>query len=221
MANKLGAVIFDMDGVLIDSHPLHRRAWRDFLRSVGREVNEAELDFVLDGRKREEILRHFLGNDLTPELIRTYGMKKDELFHTIADDLATVPGVTELLDALSSAKVPMAVATSATSSRALGMLNRLKLRPYFIAVVTGDEVSAGKPNPTIFQRAAQRLGADPADTLVVEDAVSGVKAGKAAGMRCLGIAAPTRAHMLWNAGADYVVGNYAGLNLADLDRLFQ
>jgi HAD superfamily hydrolase (TIGR01509 family) len=209
-----------MDGVLIDSHPLHKRAWREFLRSFGREVSDAELDFVLDGRKREEILRHFLGKDLSPEWVRAYGLKKDELFRKVADELAIVAGVDEFLAALSRAQVPMAVATSASKSRACSMLDRLKLLPYFLAVVTGDDVPAGKPNPTIFRKAAEPLGADPANVLVVEDAVSGVKAGKAAGMKCLGIAAAGRAHMLWDAGADHVIPNYSGLQVSDIQQLF-
>lgn len=80
----LSAVIFDMDGVIIDSHPAHRAAWRTFLREIGRKVTETELDFVLDGRKRSEILRHFLGNSRktkfeSMETVRTNSSRKPRL----------------------------------------------------------------------------------------------------------------------------------------------
>ncbi len=77
-------VIFDMDGVIVDSHPFHRRAWHKFLRSVGKDVSEEDLDFILDGRKRHEILRHFLGELSEPELAN-YGNCKDEFFQQVAN----------------------------------------------------------------------------------------------------------------------------------------
>src|ERR1700758_3891223 len=75
-------VVFDMDGVLIDSHPVHRSAWRKFLTSIGRRTTDTELEFILDGRKREEILRYFLG-DLPPEQIEEYGIRKDKMLREI------------------------------------------------------------------------------------------------------------------------------------------
>jgi beta-phosphoglucomutase len=74
----LRGIAFDMDGVIIDSHPAHRSAWKSFLESVGRETSDSELDFILDGRKREEILTHFLG-ELSPVRMKEYGNRKDEL----------------------------------------------------------------------------------------------------------------------------------------------
>lgn len=212
-------VIFDMDGVLIDSHPVHKKAWAQFLASVNRPVSDQELEYVLDGRKREEILRHFLG-DLPEEQVREYGQRKDEIFGKSSSELKTVSGVEEFLVTLESAGLPMAVATSASFARARGTLDELGILPHFSALVTGNDVANGKPDPEIFVRAAERLKLPAPNLLVVEDAVSGVKAAKSAGMKCLGIACDGREIKLRVAGADQVVPDFRKLNLQEVQRLF-
>jgi HAD superfamily hydrolase (TIGR01509 family) len=212
-------VIFDMDGVLIDSHPVHRKVWAEFLASLHRPVSDKELDFVLDGRKREEILRHFLG-DLPEEQIREYGRRKDEIYRESSRDLQTIRGVEAFLGTLESAGIPMAVATSASLARARDTLAILGILPQFRAMVTGNDVAKGKPDPEIFVRAARLLEREPHNLLVVEDAVSGVKAAKAAGMKCLGIAAEGRRRKLRDAGADRVVPDYRELSLREVQQLF-
>src|SRR5579872_2761127 len=97
--DSLRGVIFDMDGVIVDSHPAHRKAWRQFLQSLGRDVSDSELDFILDGRKRRDILSHFLGQVSEAELVE-YGRRKDEFFQQSAPDVKPIPGVTEFLNCL-------------------------------------------------------------------------------------------------------------------------
>ncbi|HEX5413155.1 MAG TPA: HAD family phosphatase [Terriglobia bacterium] len=212
-------VIFDMDGVLIDSHPVHKKVWAQFLASLDRPVTEKELDFVLDGRKREEILRHFLG-DLSAQRIRDYGQRKDRIYEKITRELKTISGVEQFLGLLESAGIPMAVATSASFERARDTLEALGILPRFRALVTGNDVLKGKPDPEVFVRAAERLNRHPHDLLVVEDAVSGVRAAKSTGMKCLGIAADGRSGMLRAAGADHVVADYQNISLNEVHRLF-
>jgi beta-phosphoglucomutase len=211
--------IFDMDGVLIDSHPLHKKVWAKFLASLGRPATREDLDFVLDGRKREEILQHFLG-DLSPEQICEYGQRKDEIYWQFSTELCTIAGVEEFLGALSSAGVAMSVATSASTGRARDTLAHLGILPHFSALITGDDVVKGKPDPEIFVRAAGKLKLAPENLLVVEDAVSGVKAAKSAGMKCLGIASNGRGELLSEAGADRVVADYREISLRDVQHLF-
>jgi len=185
----LRGVVFDFDGVIVDSHPVHKRAWRKFLESVGRTASEEDLEFVLDGRKREDILRHFLG-DLDPELMMRYGHRKEQFFRNEARDVETISGLLSFLEDLEDAGVAKGVASSGSRSRVSFLLDRLDLNGHFQVVVTGDEVKNGKPDPSIFLRAAQALGKDPGELLAFEDAVSGVQSAKAAGMKCVGIAQP-------------------------------
>jgi HAD superfamily hydrolase (TIGR01509 family) len=216
----LRGIVFDMDGVIIDSHPLHRRAWKIFLQTAGREVTDAELDFILDGRKRDDILCHFLG-ELSPSQIASYGGRKDEMLRKLAEDMRPLDGVVELLDSLSRAGIRIALATSAGRKRAHGTLKELGLTRYFEAIVTGDEVVSGKPDPAIYRLVAERLKENPDNLLAVEDAVSGVRSARAAGMRCLGIAPAERAHTLRAAGADPVISDFQSLSLTQLEASFR
>jgi len=93
------AIIFDMDGVIIDSHPVHRKAWRMFLQTLGKEASDRELDCILEGWKREDILRHFLG-DLTTEQVIEYGNRKDQFFQQIGVPMEPVKGLAEFLEHL-------------------------------------------------------------------------------------------------------------------------
>lgn len=216
----LRGLVFDMDGVIIDSHPAHRAAWKTFLSDVGRPTTDEELDVILDGGKRDEILRYFLG-ELGHEQIVEYGKRKDEILRSRGSKLEPMPGVVEFLDCLSNAGVRMALATSASRSRACGTLEALGLTHYFETIVTGDEIAAGKPDPAIYRLASALMQEAPNQLLAVEDAVSGVKSAKAAGMLCLGIAHNGRAEALQLAGANPIISDFRALSLRNLEVLFQ
>jgi beta-phosphoglucomutase len=102
--------IFDLDGVLVDSHPVHLRAWTRLLNSVGTTVTENDMSFILEGRKREEILQHFLGG-LTEEQLDHYGWQKELFFQEESKNIETIPGVPEFLEKLAATSIPMAVAS--------------------------------------------------------------------------------------------------------------
>lgn len=215
----LSGVVFDFDGVIVDSHPAHMRAWRKFLDSVGQQVSEKELEFVLDGRKRDDILRHFLG-ELCEEQVLVYGQRKEQIFRSEAQNVRPMDGLRDFLDELDDASVASGLASSGSRSRVDFFLERLKLRKRFRAVVTGDEVARSKPDPAIFLRAAEELRIRPAELLAVEDAVSGIRAAKSAGMKCLGIAPGNRVSTLLDAGAIHVVPNFVALSFGDVRELF-
>jgi beta-phosphoglucomutase len=215
----LGGVIFDFDGVIVDSHPAHIQAWKAFLLTKGKAFSDADLSFIREGAKREEILRYFLG-ELSPEQIASYGVEKEKFFQASACDMKLVPGFAEFLLQLDSAALPSAVATSGSRSRVEQMLEILNLYKRFRAVVTGNDVERGKPDPDLFLLAAQALQIEPDHILVCEDAVAGVLAAKSAGMKCVGIAANGRESLLKQAGADLVVEDFTNTSLDDVRSLF-
>jgi beta-phosphoglucomutase len=211
-------IVFDMDGVLIDSHPVHRIAWSKFLATVGKSVSDEGLSFILAGRRREEILRHFLG-DLSESKIAEYGHQKDLFFEENFQDVRLIPGVSKFLETLETAGLEAGIATSASSARTWGTLRRLKLDQRFTAVVTGDDVDAGKPDPAVYQLAAQRMNLSPEQLLVLEDAPCGVQAAKAAGMRCVGVSTNGRAETLRQCGAELVIPDFLDPSIETLLQL--
>lgn len=215
----LAGIIFDLDGVIVDSHAAHMQAWKEFFQSAGKEVPDRELSFVVDGSKREDILRHFLG-ELSREQIKKYGARKEALFLGRARHVGTIPGVLEFLDASQNEGLQVGLASSASRARVEYMLKDLGLSSRFRVVVSGDDVVAGKPDPAIFRLAAEGLGIPPVDLLVCEDAVCGVEAAKAAGMKCMAVASNGRGELLKAAGADRVVPDFRSASLADLKSLF-
>jgi beta-phosphoglucomutase len=212
-------VIFDMDGVVVDSHAAHIRTWKAFLLSLGKSVTDADLNFVRQGRKKQEILRFFLG-ELPDDQIQAHCHVKDVLFRNEVQGIKTLPGVRELLEDLKRAGVPIALASCGGSARVHHLLSRLRLREYFTAVVTGDEVTFGKPDPEIFHKAVRQMHVHPAESIVFEDSVSGIQGAKAAGMKCVGIADRRLTSSLMQAGADYVLPSFTGLSWIGVQKLF-
>ena len=206
------AVVFDMDGVLIDSHPAHLSAWREFLRSAGKEVFDDELSFVLEGRTRSEILRHFLGPLPERELER-YGRQKDEIFRALEYRIELIPGVLEFLRNLNRQHIASAVATSASEIRTFSTIERLGMAEFFEVVVTASDVSWGKPDPTVYRLACERLAIAPHHALAFDDAPAGILAAKSAGLRCVGVSSNGLAAQLLDAGAEQVIKDFNHVTL--------
>lgn len=215
----LKGIIFDLDGVLVDSHAAHKKAWKKLLTSIGRDFTETELEFVVEGHKREEILRYFLG-ELSEADVQRYGALKKSYFCEFVHEVKAVPGVLEFVRAAESADLALAVGTSAGGKRAEEMIAGLGLQSHFSAIVTADDVTKGKPDPAVFARAAERLGISSRNLLVCEDAIAGVQAAKSAGMSCLVIAANGRRELLQKAGADWIAEDFRSVELEELRRQF-
>jgi beta-phosphoglucomutase len=215
----LRGVIFDFDGVIVDSHPVHKRAWERFLESIGKRVSEEDLQFVMGGRTREDILRHFLG-ELDAATIAEYGHQKEAMFRDEAGSVQTMRGLEAFLQELEDARLALAIASSGSRSRVSFLLDRLGLAKRFPVVVTADDLKRGKPDPALFMKAAENLHIDRADIVVFEDAVSGVRAAMAAGMKCVGIAHNGSSSMLLEAGASHVVEDFCFLSHSKLQSLF-
>jgi HAD superfamily hydrolase (TIGR01509 family) len=215
---QLRGVIFDMDGVLVNSHAVHRKAWRLFFQSVGREVPESELDFILDGRKRSDILRHLLGD--CPDLeLQEFGRRKDCIFRQMQLEVAPLPGVVRVVGELHRSGVALALATSAGRSRARSTLVELGLLNCFQVIVTGDDVFSGKPDASIYRLACNRIKIEPEYLLAVEDAISGIQAAVGAGLRCVGVASHETSERLTAAGAVHVVADFESVSARDLESM--
>lgn len=219
-----GAVLFDLDGVLTPTAEIHERAWAELFAPW--DYTYADYLTYIDGRPRYEGVRAFLasrgvelpwGDPSDPPGVGTVcalGNRKNEVFNTVLarDGIAPYPGSVAVLDLLAGAGVPAAVVSSSQNARAVLAAARLSER--FPVVVDGltaiDYGLAGKPDPHMFRFAAERLGVPVARAVVVEDAVSGVRAGAAGGFALVvGIDRGGNAEALAAAGADIVVADLA------------
>lgn len=177
------SLIFDMDGVIVDSNPVHRQAWASFNRRFGLETTE-EMQQRMYGRRNDQIVRDFFGEGLTPEEVIARGAAKEELYRDMVRDRIEeilVPGVRPFLERYR--EVPKALASNGEPENVDFVLDRAGLRSFFRVVVNGQQVRHPKPDPEIYRRAAELLETDAANCIVFEDSSSGVEAARAAGMR--------------------------------------
>ncbi len=211
MSNR-GAVIFDMDGVLVDTYHAHYRSWLAMAEPEGLAFTEAEFAPTF-GRTSREIIATFWGDGRFNDAeIAALDDRKEAAFRQlIAADFPAMPGVNQLLDDLHHAGFAMAVGSSGPPENIDLVLDRLGARQRFDAVVTGLDVTRGKPDPQVFLIAAERLGLPPARCAVVEDAPAGVAAANAAGMASVGLTSTGRTRESLSA-ADRVVGSLAELS---------
>jgi beta-phosphoglucomutase len=200
-------MVFDMDGVLIDSHPAHRTSWREFLELEGLKVTDQELSFILDGRTRAEILKHFLG-DLPEQELQKCGQRKDDIFRCIEREIEPVPGVIDFLREIERQGIIRAVATSASEIRTFSTIERLGLGGFFDAVITASDAAAGKPDPLVYRMACERIRLNPSEGLAFDDAPAGVQSATKAGMRCIGVASNGLSRQLVEAGAEAVIPDF-------------
>ena len=181
------ALIFDMDGVLVNSNPVHRQAWVRFNLLYGLQTSGAMLEWMY-GKRNDDIIRDFFGDGLTPQEVVARGAAKENLYREMIDgriEEILVPGLRRFLDR--HAGNPLAVASNAEPENVHFVIDRARLGGYFRVVLDGHQVSRPKPDPEIYLRAAELLGVAAPNCLVFEDSHSGVDAARAAGMRVIGL----------------------------------
>jgi beta-phosphoglucomutase len=210
-------VIFDLDGVLVDTGWAHRQSWLDLAEKEGFDISD-EFFRKTFGMQSSEILAELLGTDLPEEKVRGMALWKEARYREIvADKLKPANGVKALLDDLKSQQFLMAVGSSTPQANVEFLIERLGLTDYFDAYVAEEDVTKGKPDPQTFLKAAEKLSLTPACCVVVEDAVQGVQAGKAAGMSVVAVTTTRDREDL--VKADVIVDSLAELKASDFAEL--
>jgi len=201
------AVVFDMDGVLVDSGAHHRDAWIAMCRDCG-VTPPAEFWRLTIGRPAEEAVALLVDGIDRAEARRLADLKREHYTRLARRGVVAVAGAGAFVEALARARVPRAVATSASRRDVERVLDALGLRRYLDVAVTADDVRRGKPHPEVYLKAAEELGVDATDCVVFEDAIVGVHAARAAGMRVIGVTTAHTADELLGAGAERVVPHF-------------
>jgi beta-phosphoglucomutase family hydrolase len=181
------ALIFDLDGVVIDSMPTHTLAWERYLEANG--IDPRDVEARMHGKRNDDLVRDLFGSHLDDAAVFEHGTAKERLFRELIGatlEAKLVPGVREFL-AEASKTVPLAVGTNAEPANVDFTLDGAGVRQYFRAIVDGSQVANAKPAPDVYLRGAELLGVDPANCIVFEDSPVGIEAARAAGMRVVGL----------------------------------
>ncbi|MCK6457907.1 MAG: HAD family phosphatase [Phycisphaerae bacterium] len=203
-------VIFDIDGVLVDSYAAHLESWKQLAAENNRTINEAQFAATF-GKTSRDIIRELFGPHIVDDDVRRLDDRKEAIYRDlIRHDVPIMPGATGCARALRDAGARLAVGSSGPPENVQLVLEAFRPIVDFHAVVTGADVRRGKPDPQVFLLAADRLGLPPACCLVIEDAPAGIEAAHRAGMRCIALAIrPDRRAVV--SSADAVVDALARL----------
>lgn len=218
-SHQPAAVIFDWDGVVVDSSKQHEKSW---------EMLAQEEGLILPGDhfkqgfgKKNQVIIPALGWSKDPAEIERLGNRKEELYRDLvrADGIAPLPGVKELLLHLEEEGIPRSVGSSTPGENIRFVLHLAGLDGLFSAFTCAEDVSHGKPHPEVFLKAAAAVEAAPADCVVIEDAFVGIEAAHAAGMKCVAVATTNELHLLTRA--ELAVASLEEISLSRLRALFQ
>ncbi|MCL6511409.1 MAG: HAD family phosphatase [Anaerolineae bacterium] len=209
------AVLWDMDGVLVDSAEYHYAAWREALAREGYDIGYDEFRATF-GQRNDTILRLIFGEDLPDAEVERIAGLKEALYRQFVRErgIAPLPGVLRWLNRLHTAGWRQAVASAAPRANVDAILRAVGIERYFDAITSGEDVTRGKPDPQVYLISAQRLGVPPQRCVVVEDAPAGLEGARRAGMRCVGVTS-THDHL----DADVVVASLDELRDDSFERL--
>jgi len=197
----LRAVIFDWDGVVVDSSAHHERSWEVIASRRGFPLPADH--FKRGFGKKNNVIIPDLGWATAPAEVDALAREKEDIYRSLVREkgIDPLPGVRELLAALQAAGIPCAIGSSTERANLDCLLDLMDLRKFFRVIVSGDEVDRGKPDPSIFLFAAERLGIAAADCVVIEDALVGIEAARRAGMPVLAVGTTNPIEALGSADA--------------------
>jgi len=215
MTASVRGLLFDLDGTLADTDPIHFRAWRQSLAPFGIALEEDDYQRQISGRRNQEIVRGFLP-DLPDAQIDRLAAGKEVTYRSLARDLSATPGLHALLSLGVEKKLKLALVTNAPRENARHVLEALGLGDVFETMVVADETSRGKPDPGPYELALERLALRADEAIAFEDSPAGVVAARGAGIRTVGLLRGHDAETLVRAGATLVIGDFAEHRLTDL-----
>ncbi len=208
----LKAILFDLDGTLANTDPLHFEVWQEILRTYQIEMDHSSYKRQISGRQNPEIIQDFLPQ-LSPSETEELADYKEARFREMALNLQPLEGLMEILAWVEQQGLKKAVVTNAPRLNATFMLDVLQLSERFKTVVLGEEMVAGKPDPTPYTFCLNQLQIQPQEALVFEDSPSGIRSAVSAGIETIGVASTHEPKTLKELGASQVIDNFEDLQL--------
>ena len=211
-------VIFDMDGVLADTGPIHFESWINLGKKLGIKITREFFEETF-GQQSPTITRKLIGLEADELSIKQWANFKEKNYRDlIKNKLEPLPGVMEILAELKSKGFKLAVGSSGPSENVNLLLTKLRIKSYFNVIITAAEVKRGKPEPDVFLIAARTLNIKPEDCIVIEDAPVGIEAARRAGM--ISIALTTTHSREELIGAQHIIKDLSEITIDDIMRLF-
>lgn len=193
---KFKGVIFDMDGVVVDNHRYHFKAWMAFAKKHKFELNEEIYRDKFNGKTNADLFPMIFGNPSAAEM-KKYADEKEGMYKDLyRADMRAHTGLVDFLELLKRHQFKIALGTSAPTDNVDFVLDPLKLRQYFDVIVDGSQVKKGKPDPEIYLLCAAKLGLEPKQCVVFEDSLAGLESGQRAGCAIIGVATSHEAYEL-------------------------
>ena len=213
------AVIFDMDGVIVDNGEFHQKAWQEFSNRYNIPFSDEKFQNDYFGRTNEQVLPEMFNRDLSENEIKKLGEEKEEIYREIyRPHLNPLPGLMEFLKELKKNEIPMGVATSAPQENVDFILEGLGIREFISEIVTDSMVKRGKPDPEIYLKAAEMLNRKPENCVVFEDSKSGTKAAWDAGTKVVAVTTTLPAEK--HRHAHRIVSDFKNVTLSFVAGLF-
>lgn len=218
----LKAILFDMDGVLVNNLEVHREAFAEFFRRYGVERSFDELSRVF-GKGNDDIMGELMPRDVVERVgIRELGYEKEAIYRELyAPTITPQEGLLDLLAECEKEGVRCAVGSSGYRANVDFVLDKCHIERYFEAAVAGDEVTCCKPDPEIYLTAAAKLGVAAEECVVFEDAEAGIESAKRAGMRVVALATTFSRDFLAQTDADLIIDDFRDISVADLRNLVE
>ena len=211
MSVQFRGVIFDVDGVLVDSEPLHQRAWEQILGGFGITLTDLEFKKLM-GKTTHQILAMYFEQCGIQEDLEFWSFKKDEVYRSLVhEELKPLDGVVSLLEYLKSRKIRIGVASSAVRENVQAALDCLGPQISFDSILSVEDITHPKPDPEIYLKMAQKLELPPNNCAVIEDSVPGIQSAKQAGAFVIGIT--TSVHPQTLTAADLVLSSFHEIRL--------
>jgi beta-phosphoglucomutase family hydrolase len=213
------AVIWDLDGVIVDTGRFHLSAWRQLSEEMGFYFTAEDFRRVF-GLRDSDAIRRVLAPDISADEVEALAERKEAIFRAeVKGKIKPLPGVLPLLHSLKENGFRLALASSTVPENIKMLLSSLGIEQLFDCLVSGRDVSRGKPDPEGFLLAAKRLGVEPGSCVIVEDAIDGVRAAKAAGMKCVAVANTHPRESL--SAADLTVDSLEAVDSRDIQSLLK